>query len=257
MTYFFHAGHCRRFIEYFQRGFQRLRGQRHTGYRFEAVALNGTGPVEHSENELQDTRIVIDETRLSNGINGNRPPAANGAVGSNQNNHNNPRVSKTERNDTIPKHVSNENDHLNSEEDETDPKSVINKEESESNIPTTVEEAESLPPRKIDDSDGFQSLSSSIYNGSSGHEADHSALSSHNRQSESIPEMQPSLPNYTTPISANDASTSTGNRPSSSLIEDLETMDIPRNGSEKTPGFTTQAKKEKVVGLGIVIKQIK
>ncbi|XP_063409020.1 uncharacterized protein LOC134692495 [Mytilus trossulus] len=239
------AGCCRRLIEYFQRGFQSIRGHRPAGPQFEAVALNETGAVEHSENEPQETRIEMDETRLSNGINGNCSPAANGGAGSNKNNHDKPRISNTDRNDTIPKHVSNEDYQLSSLEDETDPKSVINDVESESNIPTTVEEAESHPPGKTKESDGFQSLSSSIYNGSSGHEADHSALSSHDRQSESIPEMQPSLPNYTTPMSENDASTSTGNRPSSSLIEDLETMD----GSEKTPVLTTPAKKEKVIGL--------
>ncbi|XP_076109451.1 uncharacterized protein LOC143078477 [Mytilus galloprovincialis] len=240
-------GHCHRLMEYFQCGFQCL-GE--AAPKFEAIPLNEPQAVEHSENKLQETRIVIDETRLSNGINGNRPPAANGAVGSNQNNHNNPRVSKTERNDTIPKHVSNEDDHLSSYS-----KLVINKDESESNIPTTVEETESRPPRKTEESDGFQSLPSSIYDedrsgfGSSGHEADHSALNSHDRQTESITARQPYLPNNTTHMSKNEASTSTGNRPSSSLIEDLETMDTPPNESEKTPVFTTPAKKEKVIGL--------
>lgn len=259
LTYVFHAGRCHRLMEYFQRGFQSLRGHRPAGPQFEAVALNEHGPVEHSE----ETRIEMDESRLSNGINGHYTPLENGAAGSNKNNHNKTRVSEADRNDTNPKSVSNEVDHLSSLEEETDPKSVKFKNENESNIPTTVEEAESRPLGKVEDSDGFQSLPSSIYDedrsrfGSSGHEADHSELSSHDRHSESITARQPFLPNSTTPMSSNDTSISTGNRPSSSLIEDLETMDIPPNESEKTPVFKTPAKKEKVIGLGIEIKHIK
>lgn len=246
-------------MEYFQRGFQRLSGNRQAVPQPETFPLNCPHPVEHSENEPdesqpQEISILIDETKPINGLNGHYTPLENGAAGSNQSNHNKPRVSKTDRNDTNPKSLSNEDGHLSSLEEETDPKSVKFKNENENNIPTTVEEAESRPPGKIEDSDGFQSLSSSIYDGSSGHEADHSALSSHDRHSESIIARQPFLPNNTTPMSANDTSTSTGNRPSSNLIEDLETMDIPPNENKKTPVFTTTAKKAKVVGLGIVIK---